>query len=323
GRSLFRENQLEVIKKVLEGRNVLAKLPTGSEKSLLFQVPGVLLEHTVVVSPLNALSHDQVKYLLLKGVSAAYWESKHKDLETVDIPKAVACSTTKILFFSPEKLCSFQFSSTLSKARIDLLVIDEAHLIDVWGNSFRPKYLQMQTIAAQLKPRSILCLTATATPSTSKALMDSFDIPACQIFQTSMNRSNLILRCTQTRAASKFADIYNAISNNLKLKSTFVGNGIVYCLFRKECEELATFLAMRSESRFKCRYYHAGLTDNERSNVELWFLGSGASTLKVIVATVAFGLGINKPDICYVIHATISQSPERYYQEIGRAGRDG
>ncbi|ORY47359.1 ATP-dependent DNA helicase [Rhizoclosmatium globosum] len=323
GHSNFRHNQEEIIRAIMNGENVIAKLPTGGGKSLLYQLPAVLLQKTVVVGPLRALSHDQVNYLTSRNIEARFWDSDQTLEEASSVLSAFKSSKVKILFASPEKLCSQEFVQTMQGVPLDLLVIDEAHLVEEWGNAFRPKYLLMKTIATLLSPKRVLCLSATITPEVTEILKLSFNVRDEFIFKMPLVRRNLVLRCIQTSHETKKEDIFQAVVSNLKKNSPFAGDGVIYCLFRKDTEELATYLTLYSGNQFQCRSFHAGMTTAERLDTEKWFKESSNGVYKVIVATVAFGLGIDKPDVRFVIHATIAQSPERYSQEIGRAGRDG
>lgn len=311
GMESFRGQQEAVIRSLLAGKSALALFATGAGKSLCYQLPSLLFPGiTVVVSPLIALMKDQVESLLRRGIAAARIDSTLADDEAKAILDGVLIGGIKLLFVSPERLASQGFRKSLQGARISLLAIDEAHCVSEWGHNFRPDYLKIGRLRQRLKVERVLALTATATPEVARGIRKAFRIsPSCQ-FQGSFHRPNLQLRVESCAAGEKDAQLIRILRES-------TGPTIVYATSRKDTERITTML---QKSGFSARAYHAGLTPDIRSSHQESFL---RNQIRIIVATIAFGMGIDKPDIRGIIHYHLPKSIEGYSQEIGRAGRDG
>jgi ATP-dependent DNA helicase RecQ len=311
GHGAFREGQEPVIRALLEGRSALAVFPTGGGKSLCYQLPALLLDGiTLVVSPLIALMKDQVDALCARGISAARLDS------TVDADGLRALyerleeGSVKLLYIAPERFSNDAFRERVKRLPIQLAAIDEAHCISEWGHNFRPDYLKLAKLCRQLRIPRVLALTATATPVVAREIRKHFHIAAADHIQLSFHRPNLDLRVTPCAADARKLLLLE------KLKAVD-GSAIVYVTRQETAEEVATYLA---KSGFSARAYHAGLPDDCRADTQGAFM---AGDIRIIVATIAFGMGIDKPDIRAVIHYNLPKSLENHTQEIGRAGRDG
>jgi ATP-dependent DNA helicase RecQ len=306
----FREGQADAIGALLEGRNVLAIMPTGAGKSLCFQVPALMSEGmAIVVSPLIALMQNQVEALRLSGVSAAAINSSQSREENVEIWRKVVSGDIKILYLAPERLMTVRMIQAVEKLGPSLFAIDEAHCISQWGPAFRPEYEGLSRLKDIFPGVPIIALTATADALTRDHIAEKLFANKADKVVTGFDRPNLQLHVT--------------MKNNPKsqLKKFLQGrdgeSGIVYCLSRKKTEDTAAFL--RKEG-FKALAYHAGMPSQDRAiNLNRFMLEDGI----IMVATIAFGMGIDKPDIRFVFHMDLPAGPEAYYQEIGRAGRDG
>ena len=308
----FREGQAAVIETLLAGRPALAVFPTGAGKSLCYQLPALLLDGlTVVVSPLIALMKDQVDALVRRGVRAARLDSTLGNDEAKRVLADLRSGDLKILYVSPERLAGGRFVRTLGGRRISLLAIDEAHCISEWGHNFRPEYMKLAAIAARPEVERVLALTATATPSVARDIAEALGVAPGDRVVTDFRRPNLTLRATPCPAA----DRWRAILDDIRARPA--GSGIVYVTLQKTAEDLAAFLR---QNGVDARAYHAGMDDEVRAKVQDAFMASDSS---LVVATIAFGMGIDKADIRYVDHANLPKSLENYAQEIGRAGRDG
>lgn len=311
GLEQFRGEQENVIRTLLTGKSAFALFPTGAGKSLCYQLPALLFEGaTLVVSPLIALMKDQVESLTRRGIAAARIDSTLADDEVAQVLEQVRDGSVKLLFLSPERLASRSFRKHLRAVNISLLAIDEAHCISEWGHNFRPDYLKIARIARKLKVPRILALTATATPAVAKEIRKNFRITSACQFHGGFHRPNLRLSVEAYSAQEKDALL-------LEKLRTFTGPTIVYATTRRDTERLATMLQKHG---FAARSYHAGLTPEMRSLAQDSFL---QNETRVIVATIAFGMGIDKADIRCIIHYHLPKSIEGYSQEIGRAGRDG
>ncbi len=306
----FRDGQSEVIGAVLAGEDVLAVMPTGSGKSICFQLPALLLDGvTLVVSPLLALMRDQVAALERLGIAAACLNSEQDMAERRRVEEELDQGRLKLLYLSPERLARSAMQERLARAGIALLAIDEAHCVSQWGHDFRPEYRLLGEIAARLEPRSRAAFTATADPATQGDIaVQLFPAPPRTIVR-SFDRPNLRLAMApkngRKRQLLEFLAPRRALS------------GIVYCATRKKTEATAALLAGEG---FAAEAYHAGMEPALRRAVETRFQRLDG---RVVVATIAFGMGIDKPDVRYVAHTDLPKSIEAYYQEIGRAGRDG
>ncbi len=311
GHASFRGGQRAVVDGLLAGRPMLAVFPTGGGKSLCYQLPALLLEGvTLVVSPLIALMKDQVDALREKGIAAARLDST---LEREDYDKVLAAldaGSLKLLYVAPERLSNEGFRAKLKKMPIALVAIDEAHCISEWGHNFRPDYLKLAKLCRDLKVKRVLCLTATATPAVAKDIRKGFKIAAKDLVQLSFHRPNLDLKVTPLAAADRKPHLLE------RLRAS-EGAAVVYVTLQQTAEEVSTYL---QKNGIASRAYHAGLPDEFRASAQDDFM---AGRTRVIVATIAFGMGIDKADIRAVYHYNLPKSLENYTQETGRAGRDG
>ena len=312
GFSSLRTGQKEVIDSILAGQNAAAIFPTGSGKSLCYQLPALLLPHlTLVVSPLLALMKDQVAFLHSRGIAAASIDSTQTREESQNIMSGVKSGEIKILMISVERLKNERFREFIAHIPISLLVVDEAHCISEWGHNFRPDYLKLPFFREALRIPQVLLLTATATPDVIRDMSERFEIDYKNIVVTGFYRANLNLLVNPTPEAEKL----NALVEYLYPHSQEAT--IVYVTLQKSAEEVAAYL---NHHGIKAEAYHAGLKSENREAIQERFMHS--QTL-CIVATIAFGMGIDKSDIRHVIHFDLPKSIENYAQEIGRAGRDG
>jgi len=307
----FRPGQEAVVEALLAGRSSLAVFPTGGGKSLCYQLPAILLPGlTLVVSPLIALMKDQVDALQALGVAAARLDSTLEREEVGEIYRGMQDGSLKLLYVAPERLANEGFLSRLRRTRISLLAIDEAHCISEWGHNFRPDYLKIAAFSQTQGVERVLALTATATPSVSEDIRKAFAITPEDHIQTGFHRPNLELHVSPT--ASRGRD--EALLSCLREGPT--GPSIVYVTLQRTAQEVAELL---SREGYSAAAYHAGLKDEVRSQVQDDFM---ADRVRVVVATIAFGMGIDKPDIRRIVHYNLPKSLENYVQEIGRAGRD-
>ncbi|SDD63625.1 ATP-dependent DNA helicase RecQ [Pricia antarctica] len=308
GYDSFRPNQLEVMGDILSKKNVMAIMPTGGGKSLCFQLPALANEGTaVVVSPLIALMKDQVDALRANGVAAAYYNSSQPYEVQQEILRSLRQGELKLFYVAPESL--YQFDSVFKDIHISLFAIDEAHCISSWGHDFRPAYTQLGTLKERFPNVPIMALTATADKTTQDDIVDQLSIPDADRHLASFDRPNLFL---EVRPAQ------NRIKKIVDFLAQRPGeSGIIYCLSRKNTEKIAERLC---DSGFQAKAYHAGMTSEERSSVQEDFI---TDRIPIIVATIAFGMGIDKSNVRFVIHYNLPKNVEGYYQEIGRSGRDG
>ncbi len=308
----FRDGQTDVISRLLEGRSTLAIFPTGGGKSLCYQLPALLLDGlTVVVSPLIALMKDQIDFLVRHGVPAARLDSSLDNDEYRRTLDDLRARKTRILYVSPERLGNERFLQLLERQSIGLLAVDEAHCISEWGHNFRPDYLKIAAMAKHLRVGRVLALTATATPDVATDIAAAMGIEADDIVQTGFYRPNLELRVTACGDEKRAAMLVS------RLKSRPVGPTIVYVTLQRTAEQIASYLA---KAGFSARAYHAGLSPEDRNEIQDAFM---AADDMIVVATIAFGMGIDKSNIRAVYHFNLPKSLESYMQEIGRAGRDG
>ncbi len=308
----FRPGQEAVIGHLLAGRSALAVFPTGSGKSLCYQLPALLLEGlTVVVSPLIALMKDQVDFLKNRGVAAARLDSSVSREAFEEIQAALRERRLKLLFVAPERFSNERFLARLKSLAIELLVIDEAHCISEWGHNFRPDYLKLARIARELKVGRVLALTATATPAVAKDICREFAIVPEAHVHTGFYRPNLFLRATACAPGRRRALLVE------RLRAAPRGPTIVYVTLQKTAEAVAAALV---DAGFAAEAYHAGMDAEVREAVQNRFM---AADDRIVVATIAFGMGIDKANIRAVYHYNLPKSLENYAQEIGRAGRDG
>ena len=310
----FKGNQEEIIAELIDGNDVFVLMPTGGGKSLCYQLPALMSEGTaIVISPLIALMKNQVDAMRNYGEDdgVAHFLNSSLNKGQSDLVKAdVLSGKTKLLYVAPEALTKEDNIRFLKKATISFYAVDEAHCISEWGHDFRPEYRRIRPIINQIGPRPVIALTATATPKVQHDIQRNLDMLDAKVFKLSFNRTNLYYEVRKkTKGVDK--EIIHFIKNNPGK------SGIIYCLSRRGVEELAETLRVND---IKVLPYHAGMDGNTRSENQDAFLHE---KVDVIVATIAFGMGIDKPDVRYVIHYDIPKSLEGYYQETGRAGRDG
>ena len=307
----FREGQEPVIRALLAGRSALAVFPTGGGKSLCYQLPALMLDGlTLVISPLIALMKDQVDALTAKGIAAARVDSTLEADALAQVYAHLAAGDLKLLYVAPERLANEGFRQRLKHLPIQLAAIDEAHCISEWGHNFRPEYLKLAKFCSRLKIPRVLALTATATPRVARDIRRQFHIAAADHVQLSFHRPNLELRVTPCNSTQRPTLLLEKIA-------ALAGSAVVYVTRQETAEEVATLLARHGHS---AQAYHAGLPDDFRAEAQRAFM---AGDIRVMVATIAFGMGIDKADIRGVIHYNLPKSLENHTQEIGRAGRDG
>ena len=305
----FRSIQLNIIQSIAEGRDTLGLMPTGGGKSITFQVPALAMEGVcIVITPLIALMKDQVANLKKRHIKAAAVYSGMTREQIITTLENCIFGAVKILYVSPERLASNLFLTKLRHINVSFITVDEAHCITQWGYDFRPSYLKIADIRQHIPDKPILALTATATPAVVDDIQDKLHFRAKNVFSMSFERSNLayIVRNTENRAA-EMLHILNKID----------GCAIIYVRNRKETKELAEFLC---NNNVKATFYHAGLADSIRDERQREWQ---SDKIRVMVATNAFGMGIDKPDVRIVIHIEAPDCIESYFQEAGRAGRDG
>ncbi len=315
GFTSFKGQQENIIKNLLKGKNSFVIMPTGAGKSMCYQLPSLILDGTsIVVSPLIALMKNQVDFLRgnsLKDSVAHVINSTLTKTEITKVEKDVLSKETKILFVAPESLVKPSLINFLKSVKISFLAIDEAHCISEWGHDFRPEYRNIRKVIDKINYKiPIIALTATATPKVQEDILKNLKIKDAKIFKASFNRPNLYYE-VRKKSKDVIVEIVKFIKKN-KSKS-----GIIYCLSRKKVEELTKTLKVND---IKAVPYHAGLDAKTRSLNQDLFLKEDCD---IVVATIAFGMGIDKPDVRFVIHHDIPKSLESYYQETGRAGRDG
>lgn len=308
----FRGQQEAVIKTVLEGSSTLAVFPTGGGKSLCYQLPALMQPGlTLVVSPLIALMKDQIDFLVAKNVAAARFDSSLDGQELTQVWSRLRAGELKLLYVSPERLSNEKFMQSLRNTRISLMVVDEAHCISEWGHNFRPDYLKLVQAAQRLKAGAVLALTATATPKVGQDICQAFGIDQNHWYQDSFHRKNLELHLTPCTKRERLPLLQS------RLKERAPGSTIIYVTLQRSAEWLARTL---TEKGYKAEAYHAGMDGDTRHAIQDRFMQAPD---RIVVATIAFGMGIDKADIRYVYHFNLPKSLEHYAQETGRAGRDG
>ncbi|ABZ76781.1 ATP-dependent DNA helicase, RecQ family [Shewanella halifaxensis HAW-EB4] len=318
GFSEFRLGQAEVVNHVLNGQSAAAIFPTGSGKSLCYQLPALALPNlTLVVSPLLALMDDQLKFLNSKGIPAASIDSTQSNEQSSAVIQGVTEGRIKILMISVERLNNERFRRFISSVPISLLVIDEAHCISEWGHNFRPDYLKLPTYQRQLNIPQVLLLTATATPKVIEDMGSKFGIKRECITLTGFYRANLNLYAVGISAQDKINYLSGWLGQRQEQSQNKNQSGIVYVTLQHTAETVAKALVSRG---FDAVAYHAGMDSDKRKAIQNQFM---AGEVPIIVATIAFGMGIDKSDIRFVAHFDLPKSIENYAQEIGRAGRDG
>ncbi len=306
----FRGNQEAVIRNILSGRNTFVIMPTGAGKSLCYQLPAMMHEGlAIVISPLIALMKNQVDQMNAYGVNARFLNSTLSKGEITKLKKDCVSGLVKLLYVAPESLNKEENIEFLQKVKVSFIAIDEAHCISEWGHDFRPEYRKIKTMIAQLGDKPVIALTATATPKVQLDIQKNLQMEDADIFVSSFNRKNLYYEVRPKKETKKQLIRF--------LKEHKGKSGIVYCLSRKKVEEIAQLLNVNG---FKAAPYHAGLDPDVRMKNQDDFLNE---EVDIVTATIAFGMGIDKPDVRFVVHYDVPKSLEGYYQETGRAGRDG
>ncbi|MDQ7814262.1 MAG: RecQ family ATP-dependent DNA helicase [Patescibacteria group bacterium] len=310
GYAEFRPLQREIIEHCIAGKDALVLMPTGGGKSLCYQLPALRFSGlTIVVSPLIALMKDQVDALRANGIPAAYANSSLSKSEIVQVEKEAASGKLKLLYLSPERLAMSSVIDFLRTLNISLFAIDEAHCISEWGHDFRPDYRNLSALRRLFPSTPIIALTATANARVRDDIVSQLKLDGGRIFQSSFNRANLTYRVIPKKRA--FEHLLGEIRERTGQSA------IVYCFSRKGAEKVAADLRANG---INAAAYHAGLTSDERSRIQERFI---RDQVPIITATIAFGMGIDKPDVRLVVHMDLPKSVEGYYQETGRAGRDG
>ena len=308
----FRPGQEQVVEALLDGRSALAVFPTGAGKSLCYQLPALLLDGvTVVVSPLIALMKDQIDALVALGIDAARLDSSLGQDDARSVSDRLRAGNLKLLYVAPERFNNERFLAQLAQVKISLFAVDEAHCISEWGHNFRPDYLKLAVRARELGAERVLALTATATPAVVGDICSGFRIAATDAVVTGFYRPNLTLLTTPAEAAERDQLLID------RLRERPPGSTIVYVTLQRTAFRVAALLAAAG---LPARAYHAGMTAEDRVAVQEWWTAADAN---VVVATIAFGMGIDKADVRYVYHLNLPKGLESYSQEIGRAGRDG
>jgi ATP-dependent DNA helicase RecQ len=311
----FRQGQEEVITEVLTGnKGVLVVMPTGGGKSLLYQIPAILFNGlTVVVSPLISLMKDQIDELIDRGIDACTYNSSMTNKEKEKVIGLLNMDMVKIIFVAPERFDDSEFVSILKEKNISLFAVDESHCLSQWGNDFRPSYSRLGSVIEELKPNQVIALTATATDKVKADIITTLHLHEGKQFITGVYRDNLVIKVRFSGSGDRFSDIARKIS---KYHEKNVKTGIVYVSTRNKAEELCERLKSYG---IPAIFYHGGMKGEDRTKIQdEWFKNGGT-----IVSTTAFGMGINKSDVRFVIHANLPGDIEQWYQEIGRAGRDG
>jgi len=308
----FRPLQEKIIDRTIEGKDSFVLMPTGGGKSMCFQIPALIFDGiTIVVSPLISLMKDQVQALKSNGIKADFFNSSISTEEENDVITKAINGDLQLLYLSPEKLISVS-NNWLKQLNVKLVAIDEAHCVSMWGHDFRPEYTQLKVFRRSLPQVPFMALTATADKSARKDIEEQLGLSNSKLFISSFDRKNLSIEVRgQVQKKRKLQEISNFIERRKN------ESGIIYCLSRKNTEEVANHLKGQGHS---VAFYHAGMNHQEREETQTDFINDDT---KIIVATIAFGMGIDKSNVRFVIHYNLPKNLEGYYQEIGRAGRDG
>jgi len=312
GYDQFRHEQEAIVKQILNGGDALVLMPTGGGKSLCYQLPAVLLEGlTIVISPLIALMKDQVDALNINGIPAAYLNSAQSNSEQQPIITRLKENKIKLLYLAPERLFKTDslLMSFLKSLKVSLIAIDEAHCISHWGHDFRPEYLMLANLKTEFPAVPVIALTATADKLTRNDILEKLALKDPAVFISSFNRANISYKVTPKK------DSFNRLLDFLEQHRDDAG--IIYCLSRDSTEQLASSL---KAAGYPAAAYHAGLDNQLKAQTQEAFL---RDEIRIVVATIAFGMGINKSNVRYVVHVDLPKNIEGYYQETGRAGRDG
>jgi ATP-dependent DNA helicase RecQ len=312
GYAEFRGSQAAIIRQLIDGNDAVVLMPTGGGKSLCYQIPAIVRDGTgIIISPLIALMQDQVSSLQQLGVNAAYLNSTLDAAEAADIENRLLAGRLDLLYVAPERMMTPAFLGLLEQIDIALFAIDEAHCVSQWGHDFRPEYIQLSILHERFPQIPRIALTATADEPTRNEIISRLDLSAAQQFVASFDRPNICYRITQNQGNARDA-LLRFILNEHENDA-----GIVYCLSRNKVEQTAEWLCAKGLTAMP---YHAGLPAKTRQKHQQRFL---MEDKVIIVATIAFGMGIDKPDVRFVAHLNMPKSIEAYYQETGRAGRDG
>jgi ATP-dependent DNA helicase RecQ len=310
GYSQFRGNQEQIIRNLLDGKNTFVIMPTGAGKSLCYQLPAMMRDGlAIVISPLIALMKNQVDQMNAYGVNARFLNSTLSKGEITRLKKECMNGNVKLLYVAPESLNKEETIEFLKKVNVSFVAIDEAHCISEWGHDFRPEYRRIKSMIHNLGNMPVIALTATATPKVQIDIQKNLQMEEADVFMSSFNRKNLYYEVRPKKETKKQLIKF--------LKDHKGKSGVIYCLSRKKVEEIAQLLTVNG---FKAAPYHAGLDPDVRMKNQDDFLNE---EVDIIVATIAFGMGIDKPDVRFVVHYDVPKSLEGYYQETGRAGRDG
>lgn len=312
GYDQFRPQQEAVISSVLAKQDTLVLMPTGGGKSICFQIPAMMQEGlTVVISPLISLMKDQVQALKANNIAAAFYNSSLSSAEETQVIQAARSGALKLLYISPERLLNVA-NSWLQQVKVSMVAIDEAHCVSMWGHDFRPEYTQLKDFRNKMPNVPFVALTATADKATRNDIIEQIGLRDPQVFISSFNRPNLSLKVrSNVKKKQRIEEILNFIESRPN------DAGIIYCLSRKNTDELADEL---KKNGIKAEAYHAGLPPKERDRIQDAFINE---SIPVVCATIAFGMGIDRSNVRWVIHNNLPKNLEGYYQEIGRAGRDG
>lgn len=310
GFDTFRGKQEAVIRHLMKGNDCFVIMPTGAGKSLCYQLPAIMMPGTaLVISPLIALMKNQVDQLQALGIEAGFLNSSLSKSEYEQVKAKTISQELKLLYVAPESLVKEEFIEFLNQANISFVAVDEVHCISEWGHDFRPEYRRIRQILQYIPKVPLIALTATATPKVQLDIQHNLQLENAELFLTSFNRHNLYYEIRPK---------HNPIEQIIRfIKQNEGKSGIIYCLSRRKVEEISSLLNVNG---IKAVPYHAGLDSSARTQHQDMFL---KEQVQVVVATIAFGMGIDKPDVRYVIHYDVPKSIEGYYQETGRAGRDG
>jgi len=308
----FRFHQQAIIEQLIAGQDAVVLMPTGGGKSLCYQIPAIAREGVgIVISPLIALMQDQVTALKQLGVKAAFVNSSLDHFEAQEVEQRLLNGDIDLLYVAPERLMTERFLNLLSRAKVSLFAVDEAHCVSQWGHDFRPEYIKLSVLHERFADIPRIALTATADDVTRKEIINRLSLGNAECFISGFDRPNICYRVAENQGTARDA-LYRFIKNEHEDEA-----GIVYCLSRKKVEQTAEFLSTKGLDALP---YHAGLSQQVRQQNQQRFLSEERI---IIVATIAFGMGIDKPDVRFVAHLNLPKSIEAYYQETGRAGRDG
>jgi ATP-dependent DNA helicase RecQ len=312
GYDSFRAQQEEIINTILQKKDCLVLMPTGGGKSICFQIPALYFEHTtLVISPLISLMKDQVESLKANGIPAAYLNSSQTEAEKNQVLLDARNQALKLIYVSPEMLIA-GINTWIAELSLSLIAVDEAHCVSMWGHDFRPEYTQIKELRTKFSSIPFVALTATADQTTKRDIVANLGLHEPEIFTSSFDRPNLSLEVMGNKSKKeKIKEIVSFIQERPD------DSGIIYCLSRKETEEWSAEL---NKNGIPARFYHAGLDTETRAKVQEDFVNDSTS---IICATIAFGMGIDKSNVRWIIHTNLPKNMEGYYQEIGRAGRDG